>query len=54
MFDYRPGIYGIMEDGQLMGVVENNGDVSFPFLADATQLIGNDGSMSIAALQTGH
>ncbi len=40
VFDYRPGLYGVVENGQLIGVAQKDGSVDFPLAED--ELTGSD------------
>lgn len=47
VFDYQPGLHGVMENGQLIGIV-NNGNVEFP-IADGDEL--DLGSVTVEMLK---
>lgn len=52
VFDYEPGIYGIFEDGALMGVLKDDGTLRFPALLNPEALLDGNRTIPLAALRT--
>ena len=52
VFDCEPGIYGIFEDGALMGVLQDDGTLRFPTLSKPEVLLNGDRTIALDSLRT--
>ena len=52
VFDYEPGIYGIFEDGALMGELKDDGNLQFPALLDPETLLDGNRTIPLDSVRT--